>query len=302
LIIAYQRNVSLNVLITGGAGFIGRYLAEHLLDNNQVTIYDNLSNSSIEKISFLIDRGVKFIKGNILDFEKLVESTRNFDVIIHLAAKSDVAESVIYPKDTIDVNVNGTINVLKCCVQNKIKKLIFASSAAVYGNCELPITEKSKTEPLSPYGKSKLDAEEQIKIAGNEFCAIILRIFNVYGKGQNEKYAGVISKFLKNVSENKPLVIYGDGNQSRDFVSVYDVVESFECAIKSDHSNTYNIASGKSVSINELAEMILLISGKKLDIIHKERKEGDIKNSVVDVTFAEKNLGFSAKKILRDTV
>ncbi len=292
----------MNILITGGAGFIGRYLVEHLSDNNQITIYDDLSNSSIEKISFLIDRGVKFIKGDIMDFEKLLESTKNFDVMIHLAAKSDVVESIIHPKDTINVNVNGTINILKCCVQNKIKKIIFASSAAVYGNCNLSITEKSKTEPLSPYGKSKLDAEEQIRIFADKFRfdAMILRIFNVYGKGQNDQYAGVISKFLKNISENKPLVIYGDGNQTRDFVSVYDVVEAFECAILSNHTNTYNIASGKSISINELADIIILVSGKKLDVIHKEQKKGDIKNSVADVTLAEKNLGFSAKKILRN--
>ncbi len=135
----------------------------------------------------------------------------------------------------------------------------------------MPITEKSKIEPLSPYGKSKLDAEQQVrKFAEVGFDAICLGIFNVYGKGQNDQYAGVISKFLKNISENKPLVIYGDDNQTRDFVSVYDVVKSFECAISSNHTNTYDIASGKSISINELADMIILVSGKKLDVIHRE--------------------------------
>ena len=291
----------MKILITGGAGFIGRYLAERLCNNNQITIYDDLSNSDEEKISFLIQKGIKFIKGDVLDFQKLVESSKNFELVIHLAAKSDVAESIIYPQDTINVNVNGTINVLKCCVQNKIKKIIFASSAAVYGNCDKLITEKSKTEPLSPYGKSKLDAEEQIrKFAKDGLIAISLRIFNVYGKGQNVQYAGVISKFLKNISDYKPFVIYGDGNQTRDFVSVYDVVDAFECAILSDHTNTYNIASGKSISINELSEMISLVSGKKIGIIHKEQKKGDIKYSVVDVSLAKKDLGFSAKKSLRD--
>lgn len=292
----------MNILVTGGAGFIGRYLVEHLLNNNQITIYDDLSNSSMEKISFLISRGAKFIRGDILDFEKLLESTRNFDVVIHLAAKSDVTESVIHPKDTINVNLNGTINVLKCCVQNKIRKIIFASSASVYGDHENIITEKSVTVPLSPYGKSKLDAEIQIRKFAGEFgfCAVILRLFNVYGKGQNDQYAGVISKFLKNISENKPLIIYGDGNQTRDFVSIYDVIRAIECAISSENSGTYNIASGKSVSINELAGMIISSSGKKLDVIHEEQKKGEIKNSTADVTLAEKNIGFSAKKILKD--
>ena len=292
----------MNILVTGGAGFIGRYLAEHLCDNNQVTIYDDLSNSDIEKISFLISRGAKFIRGDVLDFEKLLENSRNFDVIIHLAAKSNVAESVIFPEDTINVNLNGTINVLKCCVQNKIRKIIFASSASVYGDHENIISEKSVTIPLSPYGKSKLDAEIQIRKFADEFGfdAIILRLFNVYGKGQNDQYAGVISKFLKNISEDKPLIIYGDGKQTRDFVSVYDVIRAIECAISSENSGTYNIASGKSISINELAEIIVSSSGKKLDIIHKEQKKGDIKNSAADVSLAEKKLGFLAKRTLRD--
>ena len=293
-------------MITGGPGFIGRYLAEHLL-NNQITIYDDLSNSGIEKISFLISKGAKFIKGDILDYEKLLESSKNFDVIIHLAAKSDVAESVIYPEDTINVNVNGTINVLKCCVQNKIKKIIFASSASVYGNHNDMITEKAATLPLSPYGKSKLDAENEIvKYAKeNKLKYSILRIFNVYGIGQNDQYAGVIFKFLKNISEDKPLVIYGDGRQTRDFVSVYDVAEAFECAIKSDHTNTYNIASGKSVSVNELAKIILEISGKRLETIYKKEKAGDIKFSKCDISLAQK-LGFCPKidleKGLKDLV
>lgn len=291
----------MNILVTGGAGFIGRYLVEHL-NNNHITIYDNLSNSDMEKISFLISRGVNFIKGDILDFEKLVESSKNVDVLVHLAAKLDVAESVMNPKDTININLNGTINVLKCCIQNKIKKIIFASSAAVYGDHENIISEKSVTVPLSPYGKSKIDAEIQIRKFADEFGfgAIILRLFNIYGKGQNDQYAGVISKFLKNISENKPLIIYGDGNQSRDFVSVYDVIKAIECSISSGNSGTYNIASGKSISINELAEMIITYSKKKLDVIHKEQKKCDIKNSAADICLAEKNLGFTAKRILAD--
>ena len=260
----------MNILVTGGAGFIGRYLVEHLCDNNQITIYDDLSNSNMEKISFLISKGAKFVKGDVLDFEKLLENSKNFDVVIHLAAKSDVAESVIFPEDTINVNVNGTINVLKCCVQNKIQKIIFASSAAVYGNYNEMISEKSATNPVSPYGKSKMNAEKEIiqYSKENKLQYFILRIFNVYGIGQNENYAGVITRFLKNISENIPLIIYGNGKQTRDFISVKDVVKAFECAILSDNNGIYNIASGMSVSINELVEMIQKNSGKKLDIIH----------------------------------
>ena len=291
----------MKILVTGGAGFIGRYLTEHLLKNNEITIYDDLSSSTGEKISPLINKGVKFVKGDILDFKLLSESSKNFDIIIHLAAKSDVSESVIHPEITTSVNLNGTINVLKCCAQNKIKKIIFASSAAVYGNCkDLPITEESKTEPLSPYGASKLSAENEIKRYANEFGfdAIILRMFNVYGVGQNDLYSGVISVFLKNIAQNKPLVIYGDGEQTRDFVSIYDIVQAFDHVILSNGVKTFNIASGKSVSINKLAE--ILLAGEKFKVIYKEQKKGDIKNSVVDVTLAEKELGFYAKRSLQD--
>ena len=291
----------MKILVTGGAGFIGRYLTEHLLKNNEITIYDDLSSSTREKILPLINKGVKFVKGDILDFKLLSESSKNFDIIIHLAAKSDVSESVIHPEITTSVNLNGTINVLKCCAQNKIKKIIFASSAAVYGNCkDLPITEESKTEPLSPYGASKLSAENEIKIYASEFGfdAIILRMFNVYGVGQNDLYSGVISVFLKNIAQNKPLVIYGDGEQTRDFVSIYDIVQAFDHVILSNGVKTFNIASGKSVSINKLAE--ILLADEKFKVIYKEQKKGDIKNSVVDVTLAEKELCFYAKRSLQD--
>ena len=291
----------MKILVTGGAGFIGRYLVEHLLKDNEITIYDDLSNSSKEKIFPLISKGAEFVKGDILDFKLLARSTKDIDTIIHLAAKSDVSESVIHPEITSSVNVNGTINVLKCCAQNKIKKIIFASSAAVYGNCkDLAITEESKTEPLSPYGASKLSAENEIKNYANEFGfdAIILRMFNVYGMGQNDLYSGVISVFLKNIAQSKPLIIYGDGEQTRDFVSIYDIVQAFDCAILSKGVKTYNIASGRSVSINKLSE--ILSSGEKFKVIYKEQKKGDIKNSVADVTLAEKELKFSAKKLLED--
>ena len=291
----------MKILVTGGAGFIGRYVVNALLKENKVRIYDDLSCSSEQDITLLIQNGADFVKEDILDYGKLVESCKGFDVVIHLAARTDVADSVLHPEITMNVNVNGTINVLKACIQNKIGKIIFASSASVYGNCEqLPITEKTVTNPTSPYGSSKVSAENEIKKIADEngIRYVILRMFNVYGKGQNKQHAGVISKFLENISEDKEIIIYGNGKQTRDFVSINDVVESFECAMKSKTDGTYNIASGIPVSINELAQIMFNMFEKKPRIRYQKEQKGDIKNSVADIILAKNELNFSTKRTL----
>ena len=295
----------MKILVTGGAGFIGRNLVDFLLSNNEITIYDNFSNSSKPDIQFLIAKGAKLVNEDILDYKNLQKSCIGFDLIIHLAAKSNVMDSQINPEITNEINVTGTKNILKCCNENKIKKIIFASSAAVYSDSKLPVNENTKTNPLSPYGKSKLTAEQEIKKISKEFGvdAISLRMFNVYGKGQNEQFAGVISKFIKNISKNIPIEIYGNGEQTRDFVSIFDVVIAFDCAIKNiegKKGDVYNIGTGSSNSINELAKMILKIVGKKIEIKYKEQNKDEIKNSVADITLAKNELGFVAKQKLQD--
>lgn len=225
-------------------------------------------------------------------------------MIIHLAAKSDVADSLIRPEITSEVNVRGTENVLKCCIENKIKKIIFASSAAVYDDSKIPVNENAKTSPLSPYGKSKLAAEQKIKKLSEEYGvdAISLRMFNVYGKGQNDQYAGVISKFIKNISKDKPIENNG-GEQTRDFVSIFDVVTAFDCAIKNiegKKGDVYNIGTGNSISVNELAKNILAIADKKIEIKYRKQNKAEIKDSVADVTLAKNELGFIAKQKLQD--
>ena len=293
----------MKILVTGGAGFIGRHLVKNLIKNNQILVYDNLSNSSDKDRISLVDKGVKFLKGDILDYDVLCEFSKNVNVVIHLAAMINVNESVINPEFTKKVNVDGTANVLKCCIKNKIKKIIFASTATVYGDSkEIPINENSTTNPQSPYGQSKLDAEKIIvkTCQENNIDYIIFRMFNVYGKGQNTQYAGVITKFLENIRDDNPLVIYGDGEQTRDFVSINDVVEAFDCATKLHKNGIYNIASGKSLSINELAQIMFDVFGKKLDIKHKEMKKDEIKYSVADVSLTKNKLGFVAKKSLKE--
>lgn len=291
----------MKILVTGGAGFIGRNLVEFLLFHHTVLVYDDLSSSSKSDVESLVKKGAKFLQGDILDVNTLCKFSEGVDVVIHLAAISDVNESMIHPEITKKINVDGTKNVLQCCIKNKIKKIIFASSAAVYGDCYNTITEKTPTNPLSPYGQSKLDAEETIvkTCKENKIDYIIFRMFNVYGKGQNKQYAGVIAKFLDNITQNKPLVIYGDGKQTRDFVSICDIIDAFGCAMQSDKNNTYNIASGISLSINELAKIMSDVFGK-VEVKYFDKQKGDIKNSVVDVTLAKEELGFSAKKSLRE--
>jgi len=306
-IIGLLYRILLKILVTGGAGFIGRYLVDFLLHHNEVTIYDNLSNSSKADIESLIEKGAKFVNEDILDYQTIQKSCIGFDLIIHLAAKSDVTESVIHPEITNEVNVTGTENIMKCCIENKIKKIIFASSAAVYMDSEIPVNENVKTNPCSPYGKSKLVAEQKIKKISEEFSinAITLRMFNVYGKGQNYQYAGVISKFIKNVSKREPIIINGDGKQTRDFVSIFDVVAAFDCAIKNlvgKKGNLYNIGTGNSISINELAKLILRIADKKIEIKYKEQNKDEIRNSVADIVLAKNELGFIAKQKLQDEI
>jgi len=280
---------------------------DFLSSHHEITIYDNFSNSSKADIEFLITKRVKFVNEDILDYQKLQKSCIGFDLVIHLAAKSDVTDSVIHPEITNEVNVTGTENVIKCCVENKIKKIIFASSAAVYMDSKMPVDESSKTNPLSPYGKSKLVAEQIIKKISEEYGinAITLRMFNVYGKGQNTQYAGVISKFIKNISKEEPIIINGDGKQTRDLVSIFDVVTAFDCAIKNivgKKGAVYNIGTGTSTSINELAKMILKIADKKTEIKYKKQNKNEIKDSVADIILAKKELGFIAKHKLQDEI
>jgi len=202
----------MNILVTGGAGFIGRHLVKSLLKSGyKVTIFDNFSNSSEKQIASLVDDGLNVIRGDITDYESLLNSLSGNDLVIHLAAQISVQKSIDDPEFTNKVNVEGTVNLLKACVKQNIKKIIFVSSAAVYGvPDELPLSEKSQTKPISPYGESKLAMEKSLEefSQSNDLNCIILRLFNAYGEGQSIEYAGVITKFLEKIQSDKPLIIF----------------------------------------------------------------------------------------------
>ena len=287
----------MKIIITGGAGFIGKYLVNYLLDKgNTITIFDNFSNSEEKSLEYYIKSGVKIVNGDIRKFDEILKETEDQDVLIHLAAKISVSQSILNPSETFDVNVDGTKNVLEACKKNYVKKIIIASSAAVYGegSSGMKLIESAKTNPISPYGKSKLKMEQEIE-KNNKIDCVILRFFNIFGIGQTPEYAGVITKFIEMILSNKPLEIFGDGMQTRDFVSINDVVESIYDAIKNGKNGTYNIASGKAITINELAEFMISLSKKDLEIHHISEKHGDIRYSEADISLAKSKIGYVPK-------
>ena len=287
----------MKIIITGGAGFIGKYLVNYLLDKgNTITIFDNFSNSEEKSLEYYIKSGVKIVNGDIRKFDEILKETEDQDVLIHLAAKISVSQSILNPSETFEVNVDGTKNVLEACKKNYVKKIIIASSAAVYGegSSGMKLIESAKTNPISPYGKSKLKMEQEIE-KNNKIDCVILRFFNIFGIGQTPEYAGVITKFIEMISSNKPLEIFGDGMQTRDFVSINDVVESIYDAIKNGKNGTYNIASGKAITINELAKFMISLSKKGLEIHHISEKHGDIRYSEADISLAKSKIGYVPK-------
>jgi UDP-glucose 4-epimerase len=291
----------MKILITGGMGFIGLYLVDYLLKkDNEITVLDNFSNSNKSLIKRIRNKNLKIIEGDIRKNDDILNSIKNQEIVVHLAAKISVDESIENPNETFDVNVNGTKNILEACKKNNIKKLIVASSAAVYGEntSQIKLKEISKTNPISPYGESKLLMENEIKkfqLKNTNLKCIILRFFNIFGNGQSPEYAGVITKFIEKISTNESIEIFGDGLQQRDFISIYDVIESVFNAIINGNNGTYNIGSGKTITINDLAKVIITLSKKNIKISHLPSKKGDIKFSGADITLAKNEIKYSPK-------
>ena len=297
----------MKILVTGGAGFIGKHLIKSLLEKDEnVTIFDNFSNSTKKSISSLIKLGVKLVEGDIRQPIDIQNAIKDQNIVIHLAAQISVSKSIKNPLETFEINVDGTRNVLNACEKNGIKKLIVASSAAVYGEGlpNLKLTEESVTDPISPYGESKLKMEQMIKdlVSKHKINCVILRFFNVYGMGQSDEYAGVITKFIEKITQNKSLEIFGDGLQTRDFVSIDDIVNSIQNALSNNKNGIYNIGSGKATTIKEIAEMIISITEKKVDIKYSSPKKGDIKFSVGDISLAKKDLKYKPKFELKEKI
>ncbi|MEM1573824.1 MAG: NAD-dependent epimerase/dehydratase family protein [Candidatus Methanomethylicaceae archaeon] len=288
----------MKVLITGGVGFIGSNIAIHLKNQGyDVIVFDNLKRAKLSTLEKINLYKIPIIIGDVLNTKKLRKALTDVDIVIHAAAYISVEESVKKPTLYFKNNVVGTVNVANICL-NKNIKLIYISSAAVYGNpINLPINENHPTNPISPYGLSKLMGEEVIKFYGKYGLKyVILRLFNVYGLGQSNTYSGVINCFIQRLKEGKPPIIYGDGLQTRDFIHVNDVAEAIKLSIEKEIENEIiNIATGKPITIRELAKLIINYSNKNLKPIFVKPRSSDIKHSYADISKANKLLNFNPR-------
>jgi nucleoside-diphosphate-sugar epimerase len=292
------------ILVTGGAGFIGSHIVDRLLNEGvRVRVIDNLSTGEKKNlVQHINNKSFQFIEGDIRNFEQVKMAVEGVDAVIHEAALVSVTRSVEDPQLSNEVNVKGTINLLKACADFNVKRFVLASSCAVYGDTKmLPNHEKLVAKPLSPYAADKLAAENYAKVFHKVYGleTVCLRYFNVYGLRQKYgPYSGVISIFVNRLLENKPLVIAGDGKQTRDFVNVKDVVEANMKALSKAEAvgEVFNISTGEAITINRLAETIQRIAGKTdVKAVHAEPRVGDIKHSYGDISKARRKLGYEPK-------
>ena len=296
----------MKIFVTGGAGFIGKHLVKTLLKGkNEIIIYENFSNSSKIKLQE-IKNDVKIIEGDLTNFDLLKNSLKDVDNVIHLAANIDILESIKHPEKSHKINVIGSMNLLRASVISGVSGIIGASSAAIYGDPKIvPVNEKTVPNPVSPYGADKLSMENYFKAFSNiyDLNTISLRFFNVYGIGQSNSYAGVITKFIEKIENDKPLLIFGDGKNTRDYVYIDDLIQGIQKSlkkIKGKRGDVYNIASGHSYSVNNLSKTLLTIYKKKLKIIYHPFRKGDLRYSATSISLAKKELGYVPKFTLKN--
>lgn len=291
----------MNILLTGGLGYIGSYLYNRLSNNNKIIVLDNFSNNTnyVDKK----DRYIDIIKGDIRKKKDIVNIIDEIDIIIHLAAQISVLKSIDEPIFDANNNICGTLNLLETVRKTGAERFIYISSAAVYGMpTYLPIDEKHNTNPISPYGLSKLTGERYSILYHDLYGLSVtcLRFFNVYGpKPTKNSYSGVITKFIENVKNNKDPIIFGGGNQTRDFIYIDDIMTSIMLTIKEKKSigEVFNIGTGIPTKIKDLAKIIVKLN-KKSDILypkHEEARKGDIIESYADITKARKILRYEPK-------
>ncbi|MCP4623847.1 MAG: SDR family oxidoreductase [bacterium] len=286
-------------LVTGGAGFIGSHLVEALLNAGcEVAVLDNLSGGNLSNLEPM-KADISFYKNDIRQLESLIEAAKGCDVIFHLAAVVAVQQTIEDPLNSTMINDIGTLNVLEAARETNVPRVVLASSCAVYGDDpRLPKDESMTPMPSSPYAVHKLSAEHYLRVYGELFGLknASLRFFNVFGPRQDPSspYSGVISIFMSKAALHQAPLIYGDGNQTRDFVFVKDVVRALLLAAQTDQKtgDVYNIGSGSRLTINRLWELIAALSGEQSKPVYKPARAGDILHSVGNIDKARSMLDF----------
>lgn len=286
------------VLVTGGAGFIGSHIAEALAPENEVLVLDDLSSGSRDNL-----KGIKaeLVVASIRDTDRVREVMGGVDYVFHHAAIASVPRSVEDPISSNQVNVCGTLRILTEAREAKVRKVVFASSSAIYGESTTEMKNEGEVpSPISPYAVTKLTGEMYCRNFWLNYrlptCS--LRYFNIYGPRQDpaSDYAAVIPRFIQAAKEGRPLTVYGDGEQTRDFVYVKDVVQANILAAMDEmhHGEVYNIGRQQRVSVNELALLVLKEFGRETDgnLVHREARKGDIKHSMADIGKVRRDLGF----------
>ncbi len=290
----------MKVLITGGAGFIGSHLARHHLEaGHEVVVLDSLRSGRCNIEESLLTRG------SVTDFDLVDRLMAGVQSVFHLAALVSVPESLEKPHECVDINVHGTLNVLRAARRHGVQKVVLSSSAAVYGDePELPKRESMRPAPKTPYAITKLDGEYYLAMAAAEWGVptVSLRYFNVYGPGQDpaSQYAAAVPIFVKRARAGQSITIFGDGGQTRDFIHVRDVVTAnVLAATRPDMAGVYNVARGESLPILELARKIVTLLGSSSPIVHGPERPGDIRHSLADVSRLRES-GFAPTVALED--
>jgi len=286
-------------LVTGGAGFIGSNTVDELVRRGHgVVVLDDLSSGKEENLAEIRGK-ITFMKGSITDIEVVQKAMVQADYVIHLAARTSVPRSVKDPVDTNRINVDGTLNVLVAARDNKVKRVVFAASSSAYGDTPtLPKTEEMQPIPISPYGVSKYVGELYAQTFGRCYGLenVCLRYFNIFGPRQDpdSPYSGVLSRFSTAFLDSTPPVVFGDGEQTRDFTYVENAVQAniLACEAPSASGRTFNIGTGHAISLNQVLQMLQTASGKTLETKYEPPREGDIRDSLADIQLAKEFLGY----------
>jgi UDP-glucose 4-epimerase len=295
---------SMKIFITGGAGFIGSHTVDLALrEGHQVTVYDVKTWAEAVNLHHIKDQ-INYIEGDIVNFALLKNSMAGHSHVLHLAAVVSVQKTIAEPLSSHEVNVTGALNVFESARLNEIKRVVYASSAAVYGANGNKVSEETRCEPLSPYGLHKQINDQYSEQYNTLFGQLMLglRYFNVYGPRQaaDSPYSGVIAIFTSRAREGKEINIYGDGLATRDYVSVYDVARANLLALLSDKTGLCNIASGQTVTVNDLVNSIEQVLDKPITKNYLPERQGDIRHSSANTDLAKSLIGFEAKVLFSE--